>query len=150
MRKELILTTDVDGLGIVGDVVNVSEGFARNFLIPQGKGVPASEVMKQRLAKARADRQVELANEKDSAAALAKKVEAASCTITARVNEEGHLYGSIKSSEVVAAAKEQGLKLEKKQVHIDDGIKQTGVFNVTVVLHPEVKATLKVWVVEEE
>lgn len=149
MSKELILTTDVEGLGIVGDVVNVSEGYARNFLLPKKKAAPVSDTMKQRLAKARAEREVELAAEKEVALKLAEKIGEASATITARTNEEGHLYGAVSVSDIVAAAEEQGLTLNKKNVHIDAPIKETGVFSATVILHPEVKASLKVWVVEE-
>jgi large subunit ribosomal protein L9 len=149
MAKELILTTDVEGLGIVGDVVKVSEGYARNFLLPKRKATAVSDVMKQRLAKARAEREVELAQEKEVALKFAEKIAEASVTITARTNEEGHLYGAVNVSDIVDAAVEQGLTLNKKHVHIDEPIKETGVFSATVILHPEVKASLKVWVVEE-
>jgi len=149
MPKELILTKDVEGLGIVGDVVNVSEGYARNFLTPGKLAVPVSDVMKQRLAKARAAREEELATEKETATKLAKKLEEASVTVKARINEEGKLYGSVKSSDIVDAAKTEGFDLDKRQVHIDAPITELGVFSATAVLHPEVKASIKVWVVEE-
>jgi len=149
MSKELILTTDVEGLGIVGDVVNVSEGYARNFLLPHEKAAPVSDVMKQRLAKARAEREVELAQEKETALKSKTQIEEASVTVKARTNEEGHLYGAVSVNDIVSAAEEEKLSLDKKSVHIDAPIKETGVFTATVVLHPEVKASLKVWVVEE-
>lgn len=149
MAKELILTIDVEGLGIIGDVVNVSEGYARNFLLPKSKAAPVSDIMKQRLAKARAEREVELGVEKEVALKFAEKIGEASINIAARTNEEGHLYGAISVSDIVDAATEQGLALNKKQVHIDQPIKETGVFTATVVLHPELKASLKVCVVEE-
>jgi len=149
MAKELILTTDVEGLGIIGDVVNVSEGYARNFLLSKSKAAPVSDIMKQRLAKARAEREVELGLEKEAALKFAEKIDAASVSITARTNEEGHLYGAISVSDIVDAAAEQGLTLNKKHVHIDHPIKEAGLFTATVVLHPELKASLKVSIVKE-
>ena len=149
MPKELILTKDVEGLGIIGDVVNVSEGYARNFLTPENLAVPVSDIMKQRLAKARAAREAELATEKEAALKLAKKFEDASVTVKVRVNEEGTLYGSVKTSDIVDAAKAEGFTLTKRQVNIDAPIIELGVFTATAILHPEVNASIKVWVVEE-
>jgi large subunit ribosomal protein L9 len=149
MAKQLILMSDVDGLGIVGDEVKVADGYARNYLLPKNLAAPVSEKMKERLAEKRIEREAELAKELEQAKTLQGTVEETSLTIAVRTSSEGKLYGSIKTAEIVKAAAEQGLELDKQQVIIDSPIRELGVFTVQVRLHPEVLAELKVWVVEE-
>ena len=149
MAKEVVLMADVKGVGSEGDVVKVADGYARNFLLPKKLAAPLTAASTRRLEKIRREREERLSNAKEGAVALMKKIEAASCTITVKTGEEGKLFGSVTSSDVVKALSEQGIDVSKQQIDMADAIKELGVFNVTIKLHPEVKGTIKVWVVEE-
>ena len=155
MPKELLLTSDVDGLGIIGDVVTVADGYARNYLLPQNLATRVTEVGIARLAEARAAREAELAQELSTARALAEKLSDVSLTITARTNEEGALYGSVGAAEIVKEAKSQGIGIRKEHVELSAPIKQVGEHDVPLHLYRDnstgeiVKATIKVWVNEE-
>ncbi|MBL7077779.1 MAG: 50S ribosomal protein L9 [Kiritimatiellae bacterium] len=139
----------VDGLGKEGDVVTVADGYARNYLMPRELAAPVSEGTRRRLAKLQVERDKEQAESLAEAQALAKKVGAASCTITVKVGEGEQLYGSVGESDIADALKTQGIEIDRHQVALTDHIKELGTFDVPVRLHPQVEATLKVWVVEE-
>lgn len=150
MSKELILLSDVDGLGIVGDVVKVANGHARNYLLPQGLAKPVTEKLIEKLADAKAQREAELLEEKAHAESFAEKVAKAEITIKVKTSAEGRLYGSVGESEIADQANKTGLKIDVKQVHLGSPIRQLGEYDVRIRLHPEVAENLKVRVVEEE
>ena len=150
MSKTLILLNDVDGLGIVGDVVKVTDGHARNFLLPQGHAKPVTDKLIEKLADAKAQREAELLEEKAHAEAFAEKVKKADVTITVKTSAEGRLYGSVGQTEIADQANKTGLKIESKQVHLGAPIRQLGDYDVRIRLHPEVAENLKVHVVAEE
>jgi len=147
---ELLLKQNVEKLGRVGDVVNVKAGYARNYLLPKGIGVP---VTKANLAHIERDREQALAEDLARIASLkelAQKLSEVSVTIEGRANEEGHLFGSVNSAQVAAALRDKGLVIEDKQVRLDNPLKEIGVFDVVLHLHPTVDATIKVWVVQQK
>lgn len=150
MSKQLILMKDVEGLGIVGDVVSVAPGYARNYLLPHGFAQPASQRLVDKLADARAAREAELMEEKERAEAFAEKVNGTELTIRVKTSAEGRLYGSVGASEIADAARKAGLKIEEKQVNIGAPYRQLGTYDVRVRLHPEVTATMKLEVAAEE
>jgi large subunit ribosomal protein L9 len=146
----VILRENVENLGRTGDVVKVSSGYARNFLLPRHlvlladeKNVASIEHHKKMLEKKR------LAQKAD-AQEVAKKLEAFSCTISRKVGDQDKLFGSVSSVDVADALKKAGYSVEKRSVVLDAPIKSLGVHSVTVKLEPEVSATVKVWVVKEE
>ena len=149
MAQELILMNNVESLGSVGDKVRVADGYARNFLIPQGLAVYASKsIMRQLEAK-----KVQIQNEIDEAIAAAKVIEAkladTSVTIPVQADEEEKLFGSITNVEIYNALSEDGFdEIERRDIVVADAIKQLGVYEVEVKLHKEVTAKLKVWVVK--
>ena len=149
MAKEVILISDVNGLGSEGDVVKVADGYARNFLLPRNLAAPITEGARRRLEKKRKVRDEQLAQDREAALKVQKAVEAISCTITVKTGAEGKMFGSVSVADILGAAKGQGVELQKHQVDLAEPIKATGMFNIPVKLHPEVQATLKVWVVEE-
>lgn len=149
MATEVILMADVKGLGGEGEVVRVAEGYARNYLLPRKLAAPVTGATRRQLEKKRKEREVTLAREKEGAEALVKTIEQISCTITVKTGEEGKMFGSVTAADIVAALKAQGVELDKRQIDLPDAIRETGVFNVPVNLHPEIKAALKIWVVEE-
>lgn len=146
---KLILIKDVDKLGKVGDAVDVKDGYANNFLIPRGLAVFQTksalrilEEDKKKLAKKEAKKKKEFE-------ALAAKMSSASCTIRVQVGEQGKLFGSVTKDAIVDAYKAEGIDMDKKQIQLDEPIKDLGVFQVPIKLHPEVTANLKVWIVKE-
>ncbi len=148
---KVLLWNDVDKLGRRGEIVEVRDGFARNYLIPRrlaSKPTPTMykefELEKRRQSKVEA-KLVSDANE------VAKRIaEVASISIEVNANEEGHLYGSVSPSMVSEALRDKGLKVEPKCVEIAEAIKQTGTYEVTVALHRDVKPKLKVWVLSSK
>lgn len=142
----VVLQKDVDKLGKGGDVVKVSPGYARNYLIPKGLALPASEgnvarfehikrIAAERAAKARAE-----------ARALADKISAVELTLTARAGSEGKLYGSITSKDIEMALKAKGFDIDKKKLKVEH-IRATGTYEVSVHLAPEINASFKVTVI---
>lgn len=149
MSIEVILMADVKGLGAEGDVVKVAEGHARNYLLPKKLAAPVTDATRRQLEKKRKERDARLAAERATAEELAAKMAQVSCTITVKTGEDGKLFGSVTAGHVAAALKAQGVELDKNQVELPDAIRELGVFNVPVNLNAGVKATVKIWVVEE-
>ncbi len=147
---KVILLQDVKSLGKTGEIVNVSDGYARNFVLPKKLGVEAnsSNMNDLKLQKANADKvaQEQLAAAKELAALMETK----EVVLTMKAGEGGKVFGSVSSKEIAAAAKTQcGLELDKKKIQLPDAIKALGVYEVNVKLHMKVTGKLKVKVVEE-
>lgn len=147
---KVILLQDVKSLGKKGEIVNVSDGYARNFVLPKKLGVEANSANMNdlKLQKANADKvaQEQLAAAKELAALLETK----EVVLTMKAGEGGRVFGSVSSKEIAAAAKTQcGLELDKKKIQLPDAIKALGVYEVNVKLHMKVTGKLKVKVVEE-
>lgn len=149
MAIEVILMRDVPGLGSESDVVRVAEGHARNYLFPRGLAAPVTPAARRRLEKQRQARAAEAAAALENAKALAAKIETLSVNVPVKVGPDGKLFGSVTVADICAAAAAQGVNLDKHQVELPGPVKETGVVPVAVRLHPQVTATLKVWVVEE-
>jgi len=150
MAKELILLQDVDGLGIIGDVVKVANGYARNFLLPHKKAAPVTEKMKARLADARAKREAELREEKQKAEVLGDALRDKPVVIKVKTSGEGRLYGSVTEKEITDAGKAAGLKFELKDVCLGAPIRQLGTYDVRIRLHRDVAVSIKVDVVSDD
>ena len=144
---KVILKEDVPNLGKLGETVTVADGFGRNYLVPKGKAVPATGGNVRRIEHQK--RLISKAAEKMrlSAEALATKLGSMSVTITAQAGSEERLYGSITNRDIEAALREQGVPVDRKQIHLEEPIKKLGIYQVPVKLGHEVEATLKVWVV---
>jgi len=147
---KVILLQNVDRLGKIGDVVTVKEGFARNFLIPQKKASIATEGNVKLLEALKKKKAAEEKKVLDAANALAEKMGTMSLTIPAQAGEEEKLFGSISNDMIAKALADEGIIVDKKNIVIDEPIKKLGVFQVTVKVHSEVKANLRVWVVKQE
>ena len=146
---KVILLEDVKSLGKKGDIVNVSDGYARNAILPKKLGIEATsknlndlKLQNQHADKVAAEN---LANAKE----LAKTVEQQKVVIKIKAGEGGKIFGSVSTKEIAQATKEQtGLELDKKKMHLPDGIKALGTYEVPVKLHPQVTAKLTVQEVE--
>jgi len=141
----VILLKDLKGTGRAGDVVKVSDGYARNMLIPKGIAKEATEGNIRSLEKAKAVQAEKVAADKDAARQLADKINELTVNIATKGGEGGRLFGSITSKDITEALKEQhGIDIDKKKMILDSPIKHTGDFNVEIKLFSEVTAILKV------
>jgi large subunit ribosomal protein L9 len=146
----IILRQDVSNLGRIGELVTVKDGYARNFLIPRNqayfaseKAIRALEIEKKKISK-------RLAKEKITAEEISQKLAELQISIPMKVGEEGRLYGAVTSQMVAHELNLRGFEIDKRQIIIDESIKNLGVFDIRVKLHPEVYSTLKIWVINEE
>ena len=147
---QLILLQKVTNLGNLGDKVNVKPGYGRNFLVPQGKAVPATAANLAEFEAKRAEYEAKAKALLDEAQARLAKLEGASITVKANASTEGKLYGSVGPRDIAEAFTAAGLPLEKSEVILGEGpLRHTGEFDVLVHLHADVEATVKV-VVEPE
>lgn len=143
----VILQKDLKGTGKAGDVVKVSDGYARNMLIPKGIAKEATEGNIKSLKKQKEIAAEKKAEQKASAEETAKKISALSVTIKTKSGEGGRLFGSITSKDIAQALADQHkIKVDKKKIELESPIKQTGTFTVPIKLYPEVSAQLKVTV----
>jgi len=149
MATEVLLMADVADLGVEGDVVKVAVGYARNYLLPKGLAAPVSEATRRRLTKRQAEREVARAAAMSEARSLVARFKGVSCTITVKTGEGEKLYGSVGATEVVDSLKAQGIEVARHQVDLEHPLKDLGVYDVKIKLHPDVDASVKVWVVEE-
>ena len=150
MAIEVLLMDQVEGLGIEGDVVKVAPGYARNYLFPRGYAAEVTEGRKRQIEKKRLERLALLEKEKGAAQELSKKIEALECTITAKVGENGKMFGSVGVPQILEKLQEQGIALERSKIALGSPLHELGVFDVNIKLHPEVTSTLKVWIVEDK
>ena len=141
---EIILLERVEKLGAIGDVVNVKPGFARNFLLPRGKALRASEANKKKFEADRARIESDNAKRRDIARAEAKEVDGASVTMIRQASQTGQLYGSVAARDLAEVLVASGHKVTKAQIVLDKPIKALGIHDVKVALHPEVIVLVKV------
>jgi len=147
---KVILTQSHPRLGEAGDVVEVKDGYARNYLIPRNLAIPATKGnLKQVEAIKR--RQMTLEQKrKEKLMAIAEKLSRVSVDIVVEVDENDRLFGSVTPGQIAEALQKQGFDIDKKQIILDEPIESLGVYNVTVKLHPEIEAKARVWVFKHE
>jgi large subunit ribosomal protein L9 len=147
---KVILKGEVDNLGLAGDVVDVADGYGRNFLIPRGLAILATAgAMKEAEALTRSRKVAESKTLGDAEAAR-ETLESRTLRIPVRVDERGHLYGSVGAGDVQRVLKERGHDLERKRIELKGSIKTIGEYEVPVRVHPQVTAVVTVEVVDEE
>jgi large subunit ribosomal protein L9 len=146
---KVILKADVKDLGRMGEVVNVKDGFARNYLVPQGLAAEANTKNVKALEHETKKIQEMAKKVKSGASGLAEQIAAAKVTIKAKAGEEEKLFGSVTSMDIADALKAEGIEIDKKKIHLDEPIKRLGEYMVTIKLHSEVSAQLNVQVVPE-
>lgn len=147
---KVILKEDVKSLGKQGDIVDVSDGYARNFILKKGKGVEANSKNLNDLKLQKANEAKIAQQQLEAAQKLGKEIEAGKIEMSIKTGEGGKAFGSIASKEIAAEVKEQmGLDIDKKKIQLKEAIKVLGTHEVPVKLHPKVTAALKVIVTEE-
>ncbi|PIU18386.1 MAG: 50S ribosomal protein L9 [Elusimicrobia bacterium CG08_land_8_20_14_0_20_44_26] len=147
---KVILAKNVANLGDIGAIKEVAEGFARNYLIPRGFAYMASENSVKQVEKIRLKYIEKKGRILQKAQALAQKISEMELNIARSAHDENKLFGSVGESEIAGALKEKGIELDRKQIELSTPIKELGIYEVKVKLHPEVTAALKVWVTPKE
>ncbi|MBF0532354.1 MAG: 50S ribosomal protein L9 [Candidatus Omnitrophica bacterium] len=146
---EVILSQDVKGLGYVGDVVKVKDGYARNFIFPQELGFLATPANLKKIEQQKKRRQVEYDTNKKNAQELADKLSKVSCTVAVEVNDLDKLYGSVTEVDIAKSLEVEGYVVDKKLIEIEKPIQELGIFDVPIKLHSEVTAKIRVWVTKK-
>ena len=145
---KIVLRADVDNLGKRGDITEVADGFARNYLIPKGFAIAATPGVTAQAAAMRRSRDLKDARDREGAEAVARRLVAAVVRIPARAGAEGRLFGSVTAADVVEAVQEQtGVTLDRRKVHLTDPIRSIGNHEVPVKLHSDVEFRVSVEVV---
>lgn len=141
---KVVLIKDLEGYGVFGDVISVKDGFARNYLIPRGIALPATEGNLNHVNNILSQRARKLQREKEKAQAIAKKLEGLMLEIARQVGEKGKLFGSVTSQDIAQALQEKGFDVDRKKVMLKNPIRDVGIYTVTLKLHPEVSVDIKV------
>ncbi len=149
MAKEVILMEDVPGLGYTGDLVRVSPGYARNYLLPRNLAAPATDATRKRVEKRKIEAEARRIKDREAALAVAERIKALTLALKVKAGSEGKLFGSVTALDIVGALKTQGVSVEKQQVIIGEAIKSVGDHKVTVKLLQDLSAELKVQVSPE-
>ena len=146
---KLILREDVPKLGDSGEIVEVSAGYGRNYLIPQGKAMMATEGALERVQrmKDKAERRAELTIE--AAQDMAERLETTSVTIPVSVGEDERIHGSVTNQDIAGALAERDINIEKRQIELNEDISSLGEYSATVNLIGDIKPQIKVWVVKQ-
>lgn len=146
---EIILTEDIPRLGKMGEVVKVKDGYARNLLIPRKKAYLATPVNLRKIEEEKRKRLVQLQEEKKTTEALAEKLNKVSCTISVEVNDLERLYGAVTELDIARVLSEEGFQIDKKNILLEKPIEELGIYEVSIKLHPEVIAKIRVWVTKK-
>ncbi len=146
---KVILTKDMQSLGIVGDEMEVKDGYARNYLIPKGLAMEVTEGVLRLLEQKKKKRQRLEGKIKEEYEKLAERIKNVSCTIPMETGEEDKIFGSVTSEMIAQVLQQEGIEIDKKKIVLNDPIKSLGVYSVDIKLHPEVKTQARVWVVKK-
>ncbi len=147
---KVILIEDVEKKGHIGDIINVKDGYANNYLIPRKLALPATESNIKHVKSILVQKARKLEKLKEKAIELLKKIDGTEIQISKPVGKEGKLFGSVTSSDIAEALKAKGFDIERKQVLLNSPIKAVGLYTIKVRLHPEVSATIKLDVKPQE
>lgn len=146
---KVILTQTIDSLGVIGSEADVAKGYARNYLIPQGKAVLATPQNRKKLEREKSKFELQIAKERELAEQMAQRLEGVRCTITEKVSEEDRLYGSVTVRDIISALAQQGIEVEKRMVLLTEPIKTLGSFQIPIRVYKGVEPEITLEVVPE-
>ena len=147
---KVLLCEDVENLGFLGDVVEVKDGYARNYLLPQQIAIAPNEVNIKSLSEAKAKRAEERKLSLEQLSRAAEAVEGAEAVLAAKANELGHLFGSVTRRDIAANLRDQGFEVADEMVQLSEHIKEVGTHEVTLKITPDLTANISVIVVSED
>ena len=145
----IVLRETVEKLGRRGEVLKVADGFARNYLLPKKLAFEATEANLKRIEQERKVREVQETRDRQEAQSLSERISQLSLTAVRKVGENEALYGSVTNADVAEMLEKEGFSVDKRKILLDEPIKALGIYDVTVKLHHDVSASVKVWVVKE-
>lgn len=146
---KLLLTENVDNLGIVGDIVNVRIGYARNYLLPFGYATAPSEELISQLADKRAQAEQLLAEQRKQREAMISKLNGQELTLTRACNDQGQLYGSVTQQDIASALRDLGFAVSPREVRLPTTIKRIDTFDIHIKVDSDLEADIKLWVVAD-
>jgi len=146
---KVILKETIESLGIIGSEVNVAKGYARNYLLPQGKAVLATPENRTKLEQERVKIDLQIAKERSTAEELAKRIQNVVCQIPVKVSEVGTLYGSVQVKDIVNSLKEMEITVDKRQINLKESIKELGTYQIPIRLYQDVEPKISVEIVAE-
>lgn len=146
---KVVLKDDVKNVGKIGQIVDVADGFARNYLVPRGLAIEANTKNVKSLEHEKMIIQEKAKKIKNSALDLSQKISAMTLVIKAKAGEEGKLFGAVTTMDIAEQLKNEGIEIDKKKIFLDEPIKRIGSYSVAVKAHPEISTQLNVQVVEE-
>ena len=146
---KVILTENVDQLGDAGDILDVKDGYARNYLLPRKLALLASKGNQALFKEVRRQHTAQQSRAKREAEVLAQTLEKVSCNVPMAVGEGDRIFGSVTALQIAELLQAQGIDVDRRTVQLDEPIRALGVYDVPIRLHPDVTAKIKVWVVKE-
>ncbi len=146
----VILKETIDSLGIIGSEVDVKNGYARNFLLPQGKAVHATAQNRKQMEQERAKIELQMAKERETAALMAAQIEGLVCRIPAKVADGNRLYGSVSTKDIAESLKQQNVEIPKRMILLADPIKELGTYQVPIRIYKDVEPEITVEVVSDK
>jgi len=145
---KVILMQDIENLGKKGDVKVVSDGYARNFLLPRKLAKEFTKANVKLIEDEKRRQAIKIEKEKKEFLKIAEKIKNLSITISRNVGEENKMFGAVTSDDIAEALKQEGIEVDKRKIELAEPIKSLGAYDVEIKLHPEVTAVVKVWVVK--
>ena len=146
---KVILTETINSLGIIGSEVEVAPGYARNYLLPQKKAVPATDRNRKMLEQEKKKFDLQIAKEKKIAEEMAEQLQGVVCQIAAKVSDEDRLYGSVNVRDIVRALQKQDIRVEKRMVLLNEALKTIGTFQIPIRVYKGVEPEITVEIVPE-
>ncbi|HDP67559.1 MAG TPA: 50S ribosomal protein L9 [Candidatus Marinimicrobia bacterium] len=144
----IIMLQDYEGLGTAGDQIEVKDGYARNFLFPKGLALKADKNNIKRFREMAHLKELQQNHALKQSRELAEKLQSLSLTIPVQVGEEDRVFGSVTSIDIAQQLKDKGYDIDKRQILLQEPIKALGIFEIPVKLHPEITASVKLWVIK--
>ncbi|MCX5658059.1 MAG: 50S ribosomal protein L9 [Candidatus Omnitrophica bacterium] len=145
---KIILRQDVEKIGKLGETINAKDGYARNYLIPRGLALEATDKSLKIIEKEKQNLIKKIDREKKEIESLAQKIKNTSCTISVEVGLDDKLFGVVTNQDIAKAYEQEGVVIDKRLIDLKDPIRELGVFYVPIKLHPEVTVEAKVWIVK--
>jgi large subunit ribosomal protein L9 len=146
---KVILRERIENLGNIGDVIEVKDGYARNFLLPKGMALETTPKNLKVLEYEKKMRENAKKKEKEEAIALAEKLKDISCTVRVKAGEDDRIFGSVTPLDIKKALDSQGINIDKRNISPIENVKTLGIYHALIRLQPEVETKIKVWVVKE-
>jgi large subunit ribosomal protein L9 len=146
---KVILTETIESLGIIGSEVAVADGYARNYLLPQNKAVPATPANRKMMEQQKTKFDLQIAQEKGLAEEMAQKLKDVVCSITAKVSEEDRLYGSVSARDIIDALAKQEIQVEKRMILLKEPIKNIGTYKVPIRIYKDVEPEITIEILPE-